>query len=530
MASTSDILIAKGAAQANAISQRGNIYADLIKNLGGVPGQLIQDQRRQQMQDLQQREQMVRLGLLQQQSANEQQLQPGRVEAQQNENALSGQRAKAGQQDADIQHIIGSTPRKPDGSLDVDGIAQLAGAHDPGMVPHATELAQKLNLESSDYQERVDSLRNDKLGEIGMQLSRRPNDLGGFQLAVSTLSDKGVLEKDQAQRLLDGAVADPGTIKQTADQWIRGSAKASAALKGENVKLGSGESLVRVSPEGTTQTLASAPNTRKTEAELAADAADPNSPTQKQSQVALTLTPQALAQAETARHNSELERINKLNSGREAAAAAETARHNKATEAAAATHPKLTRVEHKDPTTGRTIIEYLTPEQIQANGPFEKGVGAATEARLASAQTVNQIGNSIVEKLKDPAFAKNVGPAMGRYSSLREFIGNPPPEYAELAGQIESYSLGSMGVHGMRSAVGAEKIKTLLDQKHTPEALAATIKGLNDFSEKFMANEGRVATPSAPAASSRIRVTGPNGESGTVPAGTALPDGWKAAQ
>lgn len=160
---------------------------------------------------------------------------------------------------------------------------------------------------------------------------------------------------------------------------------------------------------------------------------------------------------------------------------------------------KLTKVEHQD-ANGKTVIEWLPQSEIKGK-TFNKGVSGATETRLASAQAVNQTGDDIVAKLSDPNFAAVVGPAMGRFSSLRDFIGNPPPEFAELAGQIESYALASMGVHGMRSAQGAEKISKLLDAHHTPESLAATIKGLNQFSSHFMQNEGRGgASTSAPAA------------------------------
>jgi hypothetical protein len=123
-----------------------------------------------------------------------------------------------------------------------------------------------------------------------------------------------------------------------------------------------------------------------------------------------------------------------------------------------------------------------------------KAVGATLEARLASAQAVQQTGQDIVKQLSDPAFASKVGPVLGRYNTLRDFIGNPPPEYAQLAGEIESYSLASMGVHGMRSAQGAEQIKNLLDKKHTPESMIATINGLNAFSNHFMQNAGQGGT------------------------------------
>lgn len=154
---------------------------------------------------------------------------------------------------------------------------------------------------------------------------------------------------------------------------------------------------------------------------------------------------------------------------------------------------KLTKVEHKDPSTGKTVIEWIPESQLQGRA-FEKGTNAVTENRLASAQAVNQTGQDIIAKLQDPAYSKAVGVAMGRFNSMRDFIGNPPPEFAELAGMIESYSLANMGVHGMRSSQGAEMIKKLLDQKHTPESLIATIKGLNQFSQHFMDNEGRQTT------------------------------------
>lgn len=171
-----------------------------------------------------------------------------------------------------------------------------------------------------------------------------------------------------------------------------------------------------------------------------------------------------------------------------------------------ASEDKLTKVEHKDPATGKTVIEWLPQSQLRGQ-TFDKGTNATTENRLNSAEAVNQTGNDMINKLSDPAYAAQVGVAMGRYNSLRDFVGNPPPEFAELAGTIESYSLANMGVHGMRSAQGAEQIKKLLDQKHTPESLIATIRGLNQFSNHFMENEGR-KVPSS---------------SGTTPAGGSDP-------
>ena len=126
-----------------------------------------------------------------------------------------------------------------------------------------------------------------------------------------------------------------------------------------------------------------------------------------------------------------------------------------------------------------------------AGSTFAKGPSAVTANRLDSAKAVKQTGEDIIAGLSDPKTAAMVGPAMGRFNTLRDLIGNPPPELAGLAGQIESYALANMGVHGMRSAQGAQMISKLLDRRHTPESLIATIKGLNGFSAHFLENAGR---------------------------------------
>lgn len=130
-----------------------------------------------------------------------------------------------------------------------------------------------------------------------------------------------------------------------------------------------------------------------------------------------------------------------------------------------------------------------------AGSEFKKPPSATSQSRLDSAQAVKQTGEDMIAQLSDPKFKAVVGPAMGRYSTLREFVGNPPPEFAQLAGQIESYALANMGVHGMRSSQGAQQIVKLLDQHHTPESLIAAIRGLNAFSDHFLTNAGKGGAP-----------------------------------
>ncbi len=135
---------------------------------------------------------------------------------------------------------------------------------------------------------------------------------------------------------------------------------------------------------------------------------------------------------------------------------------------------------------------------------YKAPANAVTSNRADSAQAVIATGNDIVSKLSDPNYMATAGPALGRYNTLRDFIGNPPPEFADLAGNIESFALANMGVHGMRSNQGAEAIKQLLDQHHTPQSLIATVKGLTNFSNHFMEAAGQKVPgpkvgPAAPA-------------------------------
>lgn len=184
------------------------------------------------------------------------------------------------------------------------------------------------------------------------------------------------------------------------------------------------------------------------------------------------------------------------------AAQKETARHNSAMETAAANKPAATVVVQTVDGDGNPITK-IVPKT--AGDTYVKPAPGTVANRVASAETVNAVGNDLIQKLSDPKVASQLGPAMGRYNNLREFVGNPPPELAELAGQIESYALANMGVHGMRSAQGAQKITELLDRRHTPESLAATIRGLSDFSSRFAANNKPKAGATPQSGSAPVR-------------------------
>jgi hypothetical protein len=208
---------------------------------------------------------------------------------------------------------------------------------------------------------------------------------------------------------------------------------------------------------------------------------------------------------------------------RETTRDAEIVRHNKASEKAAANKPVATIAIQTVDENGEPVTK-IVPKV--AGGSFAKPASAVSQNRADSAMTVKQTGEDMIAQLHDPKFAAVVGPIMGRASTLRDLIGNPPPEFAQLAGQIESYALANMGVHGMRSAQGSQLIAKLLDQHHTPESLIATIKGLNSFSEHFLTNVGRKGG-SGGGGSDVIYARDPQGGLHQAKVGTPLPDGWK---
>jgi hypothetical protein len=173
---------------------------------------------------------------------------------------------------------------------------------------------------------------------------------------------------------------------------------------------------------------------------------------------------------------------------REMATTTETNRHNRAMEnkPQAASTVTIQTVDNEGNPVTRVV-----PKSEAIGKDYKKGPSATTANRLDSAKAVQQTGDDIIRQLSDPAVIAAVGPVMGRASKLSDLIGDPPPEFSELAGLIESYALANMGVHGMRSVEGAEKIKALLDGHHTPESLIRGIKGLSGFSQHFLENAGR---------------------------------------
>lgn len=373
---------------------------------------------------------------------------------------------------------------KPDGSIDMDSMrSSLAGTPAASQWPAIQEHVMKVQESTADLKEKrlkADMAESDQVGAIAAA-ARAAGDNPNVLAALMAHGVKaGTIDPTHMQAIMSSVPIDPATGEPT-KEGVTGLIDR---------MLASSEKQQKLKIEDTTA------HARKLGAETAAERLKLEAPgmiahSDVQQQVAAGtqggITPEQQAQLKQGAQRTAIE-----------AGHLAIARQREAREAAKpAGADKLVKVEHKDPSTGQTVIEWLPQSELQGR-VFEKGTPAAVENRLASAKAVAQTGNDIVQKLSDPAYARNVGVAMGRYSNLRNFLGNPPPEYSELAGMIESYSLASMGVHGMRSNEGAEKINKMLDQKHTPESLANAIKGLNAFSQRFLANEGRKVEPTPP--------------------------------
>jgi hypothetical protein len=452
-------LTSNAEAQSHAAAAKGAIWGSAISNIGNSIADIPAQMAKTKALDLQAQD----------------------VQAQIDERKAHA--AKVQQEDAENQQVDRAFQEslRPDGTVDMQAFSsKIPGSKQQVYLP----LIEKVNAAAE-----ADKQKKESVAAHAFFSAYK----GGTPASLVTAAKMGVAAKAMTPEDLAQIQQIAGAISSGPVEAQEGSTRTLAAHLGSHF------------PQFQ-DLLDSDTGKQVTQAHLLAQTAQANATAAKTEAETAGTLPETAAQKdakaradETARHNKEMERIDALREGKQAAAEQETARHNKATEANAGAANTLTKVEHKDPTTGKTVIEWL-PKGSLAGKTFEKGTGATTENRLASAQAVNQTGDDIIKDLSDPAFASKVGPVMGRASSLRDFIGNPPPEFSEMAGKIESYALANMGVHGMRSAQGAEQIKKLLDQKHTPASLIAAIKGLNAFSAHFLENEGRTVPKPADAA------------------------------
>lgn len=177
----------------------------------------------------------------------------------------------------------------------------------------------------------------------------------------------------------------------------------------------------------------------------------------------------------------------------------------------------------KDPKTGDIVR--ATDAEIRARGLQQpdtadmrnKEAGKRTAARAVDA--VKTIGARVITK---------VGPAQRMDAIKRgaEAVFGNDPEFRTYQDSRMALA-GTLAVEQQGSRVSDADVKALW-LPMIPDAYRDTSESYKLKWDLINSMRG-VTDRQPPLAGGRIRVQGPNGESGTVPAGTAMPPGWKAA-
>lgn len=94
-------------------------------------------------------------------------------------------------------------------------------------------------------------------------------------------------------------------------------------------------------------------------------------------------------------------------------------------------------------------------------------------------QQANIIGETSKQLVQDITTMKDhIGPVMGRYGTLTDFIGNPPPEFARLASELTTYIALQPAAHGFKGLRAVQEFeKSIGTPIRTPEALINAIGG-----------------------------------------------------
>ena len=482
MSSISDLLIAQGNAQANARSQRGNIYADLIRNLSSLPGQVVQQQRAVQQDEMRRQMQQQQIDL----SKNEQALQQQRLTQAQ---AEAQQKQQATTRQSSIDAVLGADVWDENGYIDLGKVREKAAAADPSIVPHAVAVASKLNQQTDEWKETqakaeqaqlaLAGRRNDAIGMAGLELMGGGADVdqGSYELAIGQFVKHKLVDPQQAEAWLNAST--PAERKANVAAMIRGSKEATSMLA--KPKLSDHDPAKALIDEtGKVIVPAEAPVPKPSE-------------------------------AETARHNLATEAISRMTAGRAEASAAETARHNRAMEESARNRTSARPVLSGDVNRIADIDTSLNEitalrDEVKTSGAGSKigamlpnvvseytGIGAEAKKRQSQIDRTKQL---IGKTLEGGVLRKE---DELKYERILPTIGDPPDVAA-------------------RKLDGLER---MLKQKRE-----TVIETLDDagFNVEAMKKRGPAGGSKT---GGRVRVVGPNGQTGTVPAGTTLPDGWK---
>lgn len=135
--------------------------------------------------------------------------------------------------------------------------------------------------------------------------------------------------------------------------------------------------------------------------------------------------------------------------------------------------------------------------------PFRPTTAARGKGEQAS--TIIDAGEQLVHHIQENS--DQIGPLASRYGNLTSFIGNPPPEYRELAAELASWIALHPAAHGFRGLNAVQEFEKAFGPiAMTPEALIAGIRG----SYNTMGALQRTATPKTTGPARNSRTTVPN--------------------
>lgn len=101
---------------------------------------------------------------------------------------------------------------------------------------------------------------------------------------------------------------------------------------------------------------------------------------------------------------------------------------------------------------------------------------AAARSRGEQASTIEIVGRGLVQQVQENA--QELGPVMGRYNSLADWIGSPDPAYKGLKGALESWIALHPAAHGFRGLNAVKEFQKAFGSTfNTPESLIAGIEG-----------------------------------------------------
>lgn len=491
---------AKARAQAEAARSSGQIWGSTIANIGQIVSQYPEQQAK--LKEIANRADLTRLERDRETRA-----------------AAAEQRTLQSQQQA--AQFIKSAPRNPDGTYDVAGLSQqlLAGG-DPKSAEQILTSLENINKFTQSYnqhqQDQGAEWADNALKDI------KPDDPNPWDAVYfhAEAAPPGFISESDKTNLVNLSQQGVSPIKMLQEMKARGSqfkkSNEPYTLSKDQQRYEGGQLIAQ---NATTEPP-------KTDAEMLFDSLNPNSKTQAISQEAVQKKADLAKAAITNKPMTPYEQAELKNRDREFGLAQQRLaeairRDNKVAATAAASGLADTVVAHPE------LWNQLTPsakEKLAATladkgfTGFAAKESATLENRLASSKAVLQTSNDMIKLIKDNA--KELGPLMGRYNSVADFVGNPPPKFKELAGLIESYSLANMGVHGMRAVNGADAIKQTIGEGHqTPESMIATINGLNGFASHLLENEGR----GVPGGSSAVPSVGSTFQGGKVLKVTPVP-------